>query len=87
MEWTFLLNAGTLDPSAMKLPPTQSKDPAGRVADRLFLLEEGISHLERRFTAFLELRTRDAEGLEATLCDWVRGSLRGIPAGEVPWEE
>jgi len=87
MEWTFLLNAGTLDPSAMKLPPTQSKDPSGRVADRLFLLEEGISHLERRFAAFLELRTRDAEALQAALCDWVRGSLRGVPAGEVPWEE
>lgn len=87
MEWTFLLNAGTLDTSAMKLPPTQSKDPAGRVADRLFLLEEGLSHLERRFTAFLEARTQDAGALGTSFCDWVRASLSGVPAGEVPWEE
>jgi recombination associated protein RdgC len=87
MEWTFVLNAGTLDTSAMKLPPTQSKDPAGRVADRLFLLEEGLSHLERRFAAFLELRTQDVDGLESSLRDWVRASLSGVPAGEVPWEE
>jgi hypothetical protein len=87
MEWTFVLNAGTLDTSAMKLPPTQSKDPAGRVADRLFLLEEGLAHLERRFGAFLELRTRDANALETSFCDWIRSSLSGVPAGEVPWEE
>lgn len=87
MEWTFTLNAGTLDTSTMKLPPTQSKDSAGRVADRLFLLEEGIGHLERRFSAFLEIRTRDAEGLEASLCEWVRSGLSGVSSDEVPWEE
>jgi len=87
MEWTFVLNAGTLDTSAMKLPPTQSKDPAGRVADRLFLLEEGLAHLERRFTAFLEHRARDAKHLEESLRAWVRSGLTGVPAGEVPWEE
>ena len=87
MEWTFTLSAATLDTTAMKLPPTQSKDPAGRVADRLFLLEEGLAHLERRFAAFLELRTRDAAGLETALCEWVRTSLSGVSAGEVPWEE
>ena len=87
MEWTFVLSAATLDTSAMKLPPTQSKDPAGRVADRLFLLEEGLTHLERRFTTFLEHRAQDSEGLETGLREWIRNSLSGIPAGEVPWEE
>ena len=87
MEWTFVLNASTLDTSAMKLPPTQSKDPAGRVADRLFLLEEGLAHLERRFGAFLEARTQDPEAMEGMLQEWVRGSLTGVSAGEVPWEE
>jgi len=85
MEWTFVLNAASLDTSAMKLPPSQAKDPAGRVADRLFLLEEGLAHLERRFTQFLELRTDDPGGLEETLKGWVREGLSGAP-DEVPWE-
>jgi hypothetical protein len=85
MEWTFVLNAASLDTTAMKLPPSQAKDPAGRVADRLFLLEEGLSHLERRFTRFLELRTEDPAGLEEILKHWVRQGLSGVP-DEVPWE-
>lgn len=85
MEWTFVLNAASLDTSTMKLPPTQAKDPAGRVADRLFLLEEGLAHLERRFARFLELRTGDPQELEEGLKAWVRQGLSGVP-DEVPWE-
>lgn len=85
MEWTFVLNAATLDPTAMKLPPSQAKDPAGRVADRLFLLEEGLAHLERRFAHFLELRTDDPSGLEENMKAWVQEGLSGAP-DEVPWE-
>ena len=29
MEWTFVLNAASLDTTAMKLPPSQAKDSAG----------------------------------------------------------
>lgn len=85
MEWTFVLNAATLDTSAMKLPPTQSKDHAGRVADRLFLLEEGLAHLERRFTTFLEDRVEDPQSMEKSLGDWIRAGLRDDAT--VPWEE
>jgi hypothetical protein len=85
MEWTFVLNAASLDTSAMKLPPSQAKDPAGRIADRLFLLEEGLAHLERRFQRFLELRTGAPGELEETLRQWVRQGLSG-DVGEVPWE-
>ena len=85
MEWTFTLNAASLDTTGMKLPPTQAKDPAGRAADRLFLLEEGLSHLERRFTRFLALRTQAPGDLEETLKDWLRQGLNGVP-DEVPWE-
>ena len=85
MEWTFVIDASSLDTSAMKLPPSQAKDPAGRVADRLFLLEEGVAHLERRFTRFLELRTDDPDGLEGLLKQWVGQGLSGA-ADEVPWE-
>jgi len=87
MEWTFMLNAASLDVSTMKLPPTQAKDLQGRVADRLFLLEEGMALLESRFGAFLVLRTQDAAALEADLRAWVSLGLEGAPAGEdAPWE-
>ena len=85
LEWTFMLNAATLDASAMKLPPSQAKDPSGRISDRLFLLEEGLSHLERRFAAFLEQRAGDAEGLCEALKAWIARGLQG-ETGEVPWE-
>jgi len=85
MEWTFVLNAASLDTTAMKLPPTQAKDPAGRVADRLFLLEEGLAHLERRYKRFLDLRTEAPGDLEEAMRQWVRQGLSGDP-GEVPWE-
>ncbi|MCE1229829.1 MAG: hypothetical protein LWX11_10140 [Firmicutes bacterium] len=85
MEWTFVLNAATLDTSAMKLPPTQSKDHAGRVADRLFLLEEGLAHLERRFTTFLEDRVEDPQSMEKSLGDWIQAGL--WDDATVPWEE
>ncbi|HWQ08256.1 MAG TPA: hypothetical protein VN436_04085, partial [Holophaga sp.] len=78
MEWTFTLDAASLDTTTMKLPPTQAKDPAGRVADRLFLLEEGVTHLEQRFTRFLELRTEDPSGLEESLKQWVRQGLNTV---------
>ena len=85
MEWTFVINAATLDTTAMKLPPTQAKNPEGRVADRLFLLEEGMSHLERRFLAFLETRAQHADELESTLREWIQKNLESA-GGEVPWE-
>lgn len=89
MEWTFTINASTLDVSGMKMPPTQSKDPAGRLADRLFLAEEGLGHIERRFGRFLDLRTADAEALETEINNWLKGGLvgEGGGGGEVPWEE
>jgi hypothetical protein len=87
MEWTFVLNAATLDASTMKLPPTQAKDLQGRVADRLFLLEEGMGHLEHRFGAFLALRAQEPEALEEGLKAWVRQGLHGVnPEEEAPWE-
>ena len=84
MEWTFTLGAAGLEISTLKLPPTQAKDQQGRVADRLFLLEEGTAHLERRFQAFLEVRSQDPDGLEEGLKGWVRQGLAGVE--EVPWE-
>ena len=86
MEWTFTLGAAGLEISTLKLPPTQAKDQQGRVADRLFLLEEGTAHLERRFQAFLEVRAQDPDGLETAMKAWVGEALAGAGAETVPWE-
>ena len=92
MEWLFTLGAAGLEISTLKLPPTQSKDPQGRVADRLFLLEEGTAHLERRFQAFLTIRAQEPEELQDRLRTWLIAGLEGLAEGgaaatdEVPWE-
>ena len=88
MEWTFSLGAAQLEVSAMKLPPTQAKDLQGRVSDRLFLLEEGAAHLERRFAIFLDRRTNDPDGLKRELKTWIEDGLAqmGEFTGEAPWE-
>ena len=80
-EWVFSLGAAQLEMSAMKMPPTQAKDLQGRASDRLFLLEEGTAHLERRFAAFLERRVNDASGLASELKAWVES---GLSLGEGP---
>jgi hypothetical protein len=89
MEWAFNLNAATLDLSGMKLPPSSSKEPHARLQDRLFLLEEGAGHLERRLKRFLEMRGSSAKALEESMRTWVREGLSGniaSPSGEeVPW--
>ena len=89
MEWVFTLQAAGLDLSGLKLPPTASKDPVGRITDRLFLLEEGAGHLERRFKRFLHLRVGDPAALQGQLKSWVRSGLSGTAfedQDEVPWE-
>jgi hypothetical protein len=86
MEWVLVLGAASLDTSAMKLPPTQSKDTQGRVSDRLFLLEEGLAHLERRFQAFLEARATGPEEMGEALRGWLRQGLAGPALDEAPWQ-
>ena len=88
LEWVFTLQAATLDMGTLKLPPSTGKAPHERLHDRLFLLEEGAGHLERRLERFLLLRTDDAEGLQEAMRGWVRIGLTGEPAaaGEAPWE-
>jgi recombination associated protein RdgC len=75
MEWVFSLDAPQLDFSSMKLPPTQTKDLQSRVSDRMFLLEEGTGHLERRFALFLARRSKDPDGLIDEMKAWVAEGL------------
>jgi hypothetical protein len=88
LEWVFTLNAATLDMGTLKLPPSTGKAPHERLHDRIFLLEEGAGHLERRLKGFLCARSQDSKGLQETMRAWVRAGRTGeaMPAGEVPWE-
>ena len=88
LEWVFTLNAATLDMGTLKLPPSTGKAPHERLHDRLFLLEEGAGHLERRLKVFLQARSDDPGGLEESMRAWVRAGRTGeaLPAGEAPWE-
>lgn len=86
MEWTATLDAQTLSLSALKLPPTQVKEVQGRMADRLFLMEEATGHLDRRFGRFVGERFADPT-LQTQLKDWIRQGLSGLAGEEVvPWE-
>ena len=87
MEWTFTLKAATLETSAMKLPPSSAKAPQDRMTDRLFLLEEGTNHLERRFEAFLQIRAEASEEMQDELRTWVQQGLSGEGNDEAPWQE
>ena len=88
LEWVFTLNAATLDMGTLKLPPSTGKAPHERLHDRIFLLEEGAGHLERRLKGFLRARSQDSKGLQEIMRAWVRAGRTGeaMPAGEVPWE-
>ena len=88
LEWVFTLNATTLDMGTLKLPPSTGKAPHERLHDRIFLLEEGAGHLERRLKRFLRARSEDPEGLQEAMRAWVRAGRTGeaLPTGEAPWE-
>lgn len=85
MEWVFSLSAATLDMGTLKLPPSTGKAPQDRLHDRLYLLEEGAGHLERRLQRFLEVRAGAPADLLATMKAWVRAGLAGA-GGDAPWE-
>ncbi len=88
LEWVFTLNAATLDMGTLKLPPSTGKAPHERLHDRIFLLEEGAGHLERRLKLFLRARAESPENLQEAMRAWVRAGRTGeaLPAGEAPWE-
>lgn len=88
LEWVFTLNAATLDMGTLKLPPSTGKAPHERLYDRIFLLEEGAGHLERRLKIFLQARAEDPGGMEESMRAWVRAGRTGdvLPTGEAPWE-
>jgi len=70
-EWTCTLGVCQLEISGLKLPVSQAKDLVGRLGDRLFLLEEGIAHLDRRFQIFLDLRVNQSDHLLVDFHNWM----------------
>ena len=88
LEWVFTLNAATLDMGTLKLPPSTGKAPHERLHDRIFLLEEGACHLERRLKLFLRSRSGDPEAMQEAMQAWVRAGRAGevLATGKAPWE-
>lgn len=77
LEWVFTFQAVTFNLSALKVPPSSAKGEQDRASERLFLIEEGLGHLERRFGRFLDLRNQDPEGMLAQAHAWIRGGVQG----------
>jgi hypothetical protein len=82
MEWTATLDAAGLSFSALRLPPTASRDPQGRITDRIFLMEEATAHLERRYVHFLNLRVMDPDRLQADLRRWIQQGASDLGSEE-----
>lgn len=89
LEWVFTLKPVSLDLAGMKMPPSTGKAPHERLHDRLFLAEEAVGHMERRYGQFLDQRTTDPEGLTKAINEWIRCGLSGevMGSGGAPWEE
>jgi hypothetical protein len=89
LEWSFTLSTHTLDISGLKLPPSTAKgEEMDRLQDRIFLLEECMTHLNRRYAVFLERRTTDPDGLKAELDEWIaKGCAGDIGKQPIPSEE
>jgi len=77
LEWVFTFQAATFQMSGMKVPPSAAKGEQDRAAERLFLIEEGLGHMERRFGAFLDKRSQDPDAMQETMKTWIQGGLAG----------
>ena len=75
IEWKFTLSAAELGISNLKLPPTKSRGIQEQVTDRLLLLEEAVTHIERRFKTFLLIRSHDSIGLQKIIQRWIHQGL------------
>lgn len=71
MEWTATLGADLILRS-VKLPPSQAKDPMGRLADRRFLIDELLAHMDRRLGQFVQAYAADGADLQADLQAWIQ---------------
>lgn len=88
LEWVFTLTAQDLQVGALKLPPSTGKAPHERLHDRLFLTEEVLGHLDRRFKVFLAARVQDdGQAITQELLGWIQAGLSGEPVSMAPWEK
>jgi hypothetical protein len=75
MEWVFMLGAANLELSALKVPPSDSKDIQGRLGDRLFGISECVKHIENRFAIFLAERVKDFPKMAEDVKGWISNVL------------
>ncbi len=89
MEWTFGLSAYGIQPSGLKLPPSTANTPQGRIADRVYLVQEALIALDTRFKAFLAVwREQGPDELHAGLMVWAGAARDQVDAvAEVELDE
>ena len=90
LEWVGTLDAAQLHLKGLRMPPSTGKAPQERLHDRIFLLEEGHGHLDRRFKAFLAERVDDnGEAMAQRLKEWIQAGAQGeaMPEIEAPWQQ
>lgn len=71
LEWTFTLDHN-LRISGLKLPKTAGNDQVSRLADRIFLVEELLGHIDLRFKEFLGTWEAGPDRLQEEAKAWGR---------------
>lgn len=76
-QWSFTLDAETLDVKSLKVPAVEAEDPLEQLTERLQAAEEMRDALDELYTEFLNIRlTRVWTEVEAErMRDWVRVKL------------
>jgi hypothetical protein len=76
-EWSFKLDAETLDLRAVKLPASETEDPFESLTERLESAHELRQIVDQLYARFIELRLSDQwDGLEAPrMRSWIRFKL------------
>lgn len=93
LDWVFTFKAGTMLPSSMKIPPSDSKNREAILSDRLFLFEEAMTSLDNRYKAFLEeFQDGGIEGFQTRIVAWAKEARAGLgdlaeEDDSAPWEQ
>lgn len=83
-QWTFTLDAETLDLKGVKVPAVDAEDPLEQLAERLESAEELRLAVDEMFASFLSIRlTNQWDEVEAPrMRDWIRLKVDRVSADQ-----